>query len=303
MLRNHIAIAAILFCIIGIQTSAQTARRTPPVIRQVDRIFVESTDPKALFNFFADVLQLPPAWPISENQGSITAGIGAGNVNLELFRYAERKENRASTLPEAHYSGLAFEPYPLADALKELQLRGIPYSPPEPYISALPNGSRGVAWTTVGLPSFSRPGMSVFLYEYSPAFLRVEIRRKQLGNRLTLENGGSLGLLSVGKIVISSTRIGKDEENWGVLLGSSKNSGSWRADSGPEIRLVQGNRDRIQEIVFEVKSLERAKAFLKKNRLLGSVFPNRVSLNSAKVQGLKILVTGEEPKARNRKPQ
>jgi hypothetical protein len=301
MLRNHFATAALLCCIIGMQASAQTAKRRTPIIRQVDHILVESTDPKALFNFFEDALQLPPAWPISENQGSINAGISAGNVNLELFRYAERRENRISTFPEAHYSGLAFEPYPLADALQELQVRGIPYSPPEPYISSLPNGSRGVAWTTVGLPSFSRPEMSVFLYEYSPLFLRVEVRRMQLGNRLTLENGGPLGLLSISRIVISSTHIRKDEENWGVLLGGTKNSGSWNAGSGPEIHLVQGSQDRIQEIVFVVKSLERAKAFLKKNRFLGSVFHDGVSLSSAKVQGLHILVTEKQPEARSKK--
>jgi hypothetical protein len=290
MLRNHIAIASMLFCMIGIQASAQTARRRTPVIRQVDHILVESADPKALFNFFADVLQIPPAWPISENQGYITGGIGAGNVNLELFRYAERKGDRVSALPEAHYSGLAFEPYPLADALKELQVRGIPYSPPEPSISNLPNGSRGVAWTTVGLLSFSRLGMLVFLYEYSPVFLRVEVRRKQLGNRLTLENGGPLGLLSISEIVISSTRIRKDEENWSRLFGNSNNPHSWRAGDGPKISLVQGSLDRIQEIVFKVQSLDHAKAFLKKSRLLESVSARRIFINPAKVQGLRILV-------------
>ena len=290
MLRKHIAIGAMLFCIIGIQASPQTARRRTPVIRQVDRILVESTDPKALFSFFADVLQLPPAWPISENQGSITGGISAGNVNLELFRYAERGENRASAIPEARYSGLAFEPYPLTDALQELQVRGIPYSPPEPYISSLPDGSRGVAWTTVGLPSFSKPGMTTFLYEYSPVFLRAEVRRKQLGNRLTLEEGGPLGLLSVSEIVISSTGVGKDKENWTRLFGHSNDSGSWRAGDGPKIRLVQGSQDRIREIVFQVRSLDRAKAFLRKYRLFGFVSARGIFINPAKVQGLRILV-------------
>ncbi len=290
MLRNHIAIAATAFFIIGIQGSAQTTRRRIPVIRQVDHILVESTDPKALYSFFADVLQLPPAWPISENQGAITGGISAGNVNLELFRYAERKGDRVSAFPEAHYSGLAFEPYPLADALQELQVRGIPYSPPEPSIADLPNGSRGVAWTTVALPSFSRPGMTVFLCEYSPVFLRVEVRRMQLGNNLTLEDGGPLGLLSISEIVISSTSIRKDEENWSRLFGSSNNPRSWHTGDGPKIRLVQGSQDRIQEIVFKVKSLDRAKAFLKKSRLLGSRSAKGVFLNSAKAQGLRILI-------------
>jgi hypothetical protein len=85
MRRVHPAIMAMLVCIFGNEIYAQ---RTTPVIRQVDHILIESGDPKALFSFFADTLQLPIAWPISENQGYTTGGVGAGNVNLELFRYA-----------------------------------------------------------------------------------------------------------------------------------------------------------------------------------------------------------------------
>jgi hypothetical protein len=289
MIRKRMVLAVILIsAVFGIWSSAQTRR--VPVIRQIDHILIQSSNPKALFNFFSDTLQLPTAWPITENQGFITGGIGTGNVNLEIFRYPEKNVKPDSRVPNAIYSGLAFEPYLLADSLLELQLRGIPYNPPQPSVSALPNGSHGVAWTTVELPSFSKPGMSVFLYEYSPLFLKVDVRRKQLANRLTLQNGGALGALSVEEVVIASTNAKKDNEKWRLLLGKATSSGSWLAGAGPAIRIIPGDRDGIREIILTVKSLDFATAFMKQNKLLGTVSEKGIFLIPSKVQGLRILV-------------
>jgi hypothetical protein len=198
MIRIGIVFIAVLSCFPGTLLLSQ---RTTPVIRQVDHILVESRDPKALFSFFADTLQLPVAWPLTENKEYITSGIGAGNLNLELFRYPGRR------MSATNFYGIAFEPYPLADALRRLQSLNIPHNPPDVTNSVLPNGTSGVAWTTVALPTLSRSSMSLFLYEYSPAFLKVEVRRKQLGNRLKLSNGGPLGLQSVSEIVIGTTHL------------------------------------------------------------------------------------------------
>jgi hypothetical protein len=286
--RIHAAVIAILLCIFGNEIRAQ---RTTPVIRQVDHILIESGDPKSLFLFFADVLQLPVAWPVSENQGYITGGVGAGNVNLELFRYTGTKGASTPRNPQAHYSGLAFEPYPLADAIRRLQSVGIPYTPPEPTTSMLPNGKQGIAWTTVGLPSVAKPSMSIFLYEYSPVFLKVDVRRKQLGNRLTLNQGGPLGLLETSEIIITATNLNQDKERWSRLLGKTTESGNWRTFSGPAIRLTAGDQDRIWEITLKVESLSRARDFLKNNKLLGSASGSRVSVNPSKIQGLRISLT------------
>jgi len=288
MRRTHIAIAAILLCFLESKVDAQ---RTTPVIRQVDHILVDCTNPKALFSLFADTLQLPVAWPISENQRYLTGGIGMGNTNIEFFGYSE---SSPTGQPETHFYGIAFEPYPLVDALRRLRSLGIPYSTPEPVEAALPNGSRGVAWTTVGLPSASKSGTSIFLYEYSPAFLRVDVRRRQLGNRLILNNGGPLGLESVCEIIIGSTDLKDDLAMWSLLLGKPAPSGNLRAGNGPAIRIVQDSRGGVRELLLKVRSLEQAKAFLKQNKLLGSVSENKTCLNPAKLWGLKISLTDKQ---------
>ena len=290
---NHKAVLlwAIFAIAIVIGVHAQSGKRKGPIVRQVDRILIDSSHPNELFELFSKELQLPEAWPLTTNQGYVTGGVSAGNVNLEFYRYAQPKGAPARKTKTARYSALALEPYPIADALRELKVSGIPYGAPEPFTSTLPNGKQGVQWTTVPLPSYSRPGLSIFLYEYSPAFLKVEVRRKQLGNRLTLNNGGPLGILSVREIVIAAENFERDKAAWQSLLGSPNSAGSWSVGAGPAIRLVKGTEDRIQAITFAVKSLAIAKEFLKINNLRGSSSNREIFLNSLPIQGLKIRLT------------
>ena len=267
---------------------AQISKRKGPIVRQVDRILIESGDPKALFNFFSADLQLPEAWPLAENQGYISGGVGVGNVTLELYRYTQRNGAPVRKSAEAHIAGLALEPYPLADALQDLKTIGIPFSSPEPYVSKLPDGSQGVLWTTVPLPSFSKSRTSIFLYQYSSAFLKADVTRRQLGNRLILNNGGPLGIQSVREIVIASTNFEKEKAAWKLLLGEQNASGSWSLGAGPAIRLVQDPTDQIQSIVIKVQSLQQARKFLKNKQLLRAVTAKEILLAPSRLQHLYI---------------
>ena len=66
---------------------------------------------------------------------------------------------------------------------------------------------------------------------------------------------------------------------------------TWRAVTGPGIRLSRSTRDRIQEIVLEVESLDRAKKFLRKEGLLGYASSKSLFLKSSRIQGLRIRLT------------
>ena len=286
-MRKRLAITLLILVAVPI-IAAQIGIRKGPIVRQVDRILIESGNPEALFAFFSGDLQLPEAWPLAENQGYMSGGLGAGNVNIEIYRYGQRKGAPLRKASLARFAGLALEPYPLADALRELEAGGIPHDSPQPTISMLPDGTKGVVWTTVPLPSFSKSGISVFLYEHSQAFLKVDVRRKQLGNRLMLNNGGPLGIQSVREVVLSATDFNKERAAWQRLLGAQTASGNWSPGSGPAIRLVPGSQDRIQRLVIRVRSLAPAKALLQKKRLLGTVSGNEISIDPVKIQGLGI---------------
>jgi hypothetical protein len=127
--------------------------------------------------------------------------------------------------------------------------------------------------------------MTIFLYEYSPAFLRVEARRQQLGNRLALNGGGPLGIQSIREIVIATRNVEADQAEWEKLLEKKTPLGN---TAGPSIRLIHGPTDRIAEMIFEVKSLDRAGKFLDGRGLMGTSSAGQISLDPSKIQGLKI---------------
>ena len=286
-MQKGLTITLLLLVAVNIVT-AQTAMRKGPIVRQVDRILIESSDPRALFAFFSADLQLPEAWPLAENQGYVSGALGAGNVNIEVYRYTQRGGGPARKPAAAHFAGLALESYPLAEALRALKTSGIVHNPPQPTLSTLPDGTKSVVWTIVPLPSFSKAGMSIFLYEYSQTFLKVDVRRKQLGNRLTLNNGGPLGIQSVREVVMSAANFAQETAAWQNLLGSQTASGHWSLGTGPSIRVIPGPQDRIQKIVLQVKSLTQARTFLNNEQLLGSASAKEISINPSKIQGLTI---------------
>ena len=264
-----------------------------PVVRQVDHVLVQSGDPASLFDFLAGTLHLPVAWPVAEYSGFVSGGVGAGNVNIEVFRLADQKNSAPGPQAQARFIGLAFEPFRLADCLPELQARGIEHGPPQDYISTLPNGSRGTLWTNVVLTRLSKPGLSVFLCEYNPAFLHAEIRRNQLGGQLVLKQGGPLGIKSVREIVIGAKNLKTWSPDWQKLLSPSAQSPAalWQAGSGPAIRMVSDSSDRIQRIIFKVKSLKAACSFLAENQLLGAVSAEEAAVKPGKIQGLSICLS------------
>jgi len=288
-----ILLAATLSVTAGFLVAEQNGQRiTLPVIRQVDHILIESDDPGVLFEFLTRTLELPVAWPLMDYPGFTSGGAAAGNVNIEILKYAAPRSSAARRRLAARFVGIALEPLPLSDSLPELRARGIPYHSPEAFLSTLPDGSRGTSWTTVSLTQLSKPELSVFLREYSPAFLNVAIRRNQLGGQLVLNQGGPLGIESVDEILLGTKDFQGARARWQQLLApivpSSK--GIWQIGEGPAIHLVGDGKDRIRRIVLKVESLERAKAFLKEKRMLGPASAAEIALHPSAIQGLDIRI-------------
>jgi hypothetical protein len=242
---------------------AQTGMKGP-IVKQIDTVLIEAGDPAGLFSFFTEMLQLPVAWPLSENAGSITGGIGMGDVTLEVFKPGPKKS-------PTRYAGLALEPYPLSESVRELEARGIPFGAPE----------RSAAWTTVTLTELTKSDFSIFLREYSPDYLNPAIRRKQFKGRLALTGGGPLGLDSIQDIIVGSLAFDADREMWRKLLMPSAPASTavFQPTLGPTVRIVKDTRDRIQSIALKVRSLDKARSFLQQQKMLGSgmtILPSRI---------------------------
>jgi len=281
---RSLLIIAILALMLAPALSQERTKRKGPVVRQADRILIESSNPASLFKFFAETLKLPIAWPLTEQQAYTSGSVSTGDVVLEMYRHGDRKEAPA----KARYTSISFEPYPLEDALQELRIIGIPYDPAKPYSSVLPDGSEGTVYTTVGLPSLSTQSLPLSLIEYSDQFLQVNVRRKQWGNRLLLDGGGPLGIESMHAIVLEAANYRNYETEWIRLLGKPDKKGYLHAVLGPAFRIVPGSVTGIQRIVLKVKSLARAEAFLQEQQLLGDKEKEEIFLKPSAIQGLRI---------------
>ncbi len=274
--------------------SGQPGVRKRQIVRQIDRILVESTDPRELYDLFTGPLQLPVSWPLGESNGFISGGFGTGNLSIEVFRSASTTPARSGHR-RAQFAGLAFEPYaPVAEVLPEMETAEVAHGGLEPYVSTLPDRSQGVVWTTVVLEGLAAPGMRVFLFQYSPAFLNVHVRRNQLAGQLALRKGGPLGIVSVSETVIGTPDLKNDTARWQRLLPAADGPGLWKPGSGPALRLVADRETRIRRVVFEVRSLEQARAYLAKNKLLGPGSAGQINIEPARVQGLSIRLTAAQ---------
>jgi len=274
----------------GSESGSQT-RATSQPIRQIDHIMIRTGDPRELYAFFAETLRLPTAWPMtSPRAGVMTGGVGFGNVNVEAIQVP------GQTDPRPRLVGFAFEPSALDESLIELNRRGLASGERRPLVATGPDGSTRTLWTNVTLRQFSdsdNPAdatIHIFLSEYSPSYVNVVERRARLRSQLAGSGGGPLGVVDVKEVIIGAVDLDVARRLWQKLLEPtpSATSNTWQIGSGPAVRLVPANENRIQALLIRVASLERAKTFLRDRQLLGADAAGHVTIDPSKVGGLDL---------------
>jgi len=287
------------------------------LIKGVDHITIRVNDARYdhLFSLFADLLQLPLAWPVSERYpgsetGFKSGGIAAGSINMEIFRAGSRHPS------QAQFYSIAFEPFSLAESLQQLAKRSIPHLPP----LAIPQdtfGQMGTLWTLVFLGELFGGDLSLFppitegssgkdilalrfdqVFRQGMAFLCAyntavyDIRQMKAKSRATLQakHGGPLGLVDVQEIVIGAANFEEAQGQWQRLFTPlTPVSGSrWELSEGPALRLVPAAQDGVVALVWKVGSLAQAKAFLAEKHMLGQVLEQQITLAPPTMLGLDI---------------
>ena len=274
----------------GSERRSQAAAVSQP-IRQIDHIMIRTGDPRELYAFFAETLQLPIAWPMtSPRPGVMTGGVGFGNVNIEAIQFP------GQTDPRPRLIGVALEPLALDESLIELDRRGLTSGERRPLIATGPDGSRRTLWTNVTLRQFSDSDspadatIHIFLSEYSATYVNVDERRARLRAQLVNRGGGPLGVVDVKEVVIGAVDVEMARRLWRRLLGPTPSAtpDTWQIGSGPAVRLVPANENCVQALLIRVSSLERAKAFLREKQLLGVDAAGQVTMEPSKVGGLDL---------------
>jgi hypothetical protein len=295
------------------------------VVRRIDHLNLVVPDPRALFSFLADQLELPVAWGFTRFP-SFASGAVALGVNLEPVRYAPTRKSRSPL--DSGLFALAFEPQAIESARVELARRGIPHSPPIGYRATYPpeaetevfgqrdraSGKR-VLWTIVILggqignqrlardysrapmrgdsrlapaigrlagrmmgsrrlgdrfiAAFGSPAPFAFLCEYHG--FNVSESRKLAAEELERRRGGPLGAVTTEEVVVEAEDLSAEISRWQRLLHpiEATREGVWRIGDGPVLRVVEGSADRIQALVWRVRSLDAAQSWLERESLLG----------------------------------
>jgi hypothetical protein len=275
-------VAVIGFAVFTSQCVAQEAAEALCVVRQIDHVRIASSEARELFELLSVTLRLPVVWPMSDYGAFASGGVAVGNVNLEIVKDAATAGDAA----KSRWTGFALEPTPLGTCLRELDARGIPHGAAAPFrkweLGQLPI----TLWKTVSLPTVSSDACEVFLCEYAAD---VAVRRQRLLKELESRDGGPLGIRSVREIVLGSRDVARARAAWQKLLDPTEGTaaGVWPVGGGPAIRVVQADKDGIDGLVIEVKSLP-ARLFLKSIELFGSDGPSEVTLGGSQLEGLHV---------------
>jgi catechol 2,3-dioxygenase-like lactoylglutathione lyase family enzyme len=108
-----------------------------------------------------------------------------------------------------------------------------------------------------------------FLCEYHG--FNIADSRKLAAEELERRGGGPLGAVTTEEIVIEARDARAETSRWQRLLDPIEPSGEgvWRIGDRPVLRVVEGSADRIQALVWRVRSLDAAEKWLEHESLLG----------------------------------
>jgi hypothetical protein len=250
---------------------------------------IGSNQPEELFQLFSEKLGFPTAWAFQSYGTFSSGGVGFGNVNIEVIHAQGRQTGLI---------GVALEPDSVPQLVSGLDDRGLRHKAPAPFYQKDSSGKDVLMWTTVGLNDLPpAPGFAVFFCKYN---FDVAARRTRIQRELQGHGGGPLGIESTAELVIGVRDIASAQRQWRLLLGPERvgpervgpeRAGHellWQLGSGPSIRLVEDQEDRFTQLRLKVKSLERARAFLKDKNLLGVDAGREISIEPSRVAGVDL---------------
>ena len=98
---------------------------------------------------------------------------------------------------------------------------------------------------------------------------------------------------------MSARDLADERRRWDQLLHPAQpnDPGRWELGDGPALKLIEGSKDAIQSVVWEVTSLGRAADWLRGKGWLGETHENAVAIAREPLQGLDVRLAQatEEP--------
>jgi hypothetical protein len=272
---------ALMTCFVGIGRSASA-----PLVSQVHVVSVHVRDRAtfdAVFLFFKNVLQLPLVYGALSKPGNDTrtsyAGFSVGNAYLEP---CGPYKNDAPYLPDqpARFHGLTFSPAgSMADAVRELGSRNLAYSGPF-------GGGSMPSFVYLSDPLLAGQLLAVSIWELPKKDDRANL--PFLSAALEEAKGGPLGVKRLAEVRIGHPDPANPTRWSGFLNPAKQEAEAWMVGAGPRFRFVPAKALQVESILLKVGSLEKARAVLASNNLLGKQTSDSLELDTAKTWGLRI---------------
>jgi len=264
------------------------------LVRQVDHITLNADEPEQLFRLFTETLGLPVDAPwrslqVATNRTISVGSVGFDSIYVELGHVQDRPPG---------LMGVGLEPGgSVSDVVAGLDAQGLKHGAPALHYAIDSSGtikdSSGkpeLAYTTVSMTSLL-PG-EIFFCQYDAAHMLSRYgaadagaRRARFQRDLQNHGGGPLGIQSIVELGIGVSDITAAKRDWRILLGPPQAGEEfvWQLGAGPAIRLVAAPEDHLVLLRMKVKSLERARAFLKRENLLGLDTGHELALERSRV--------------------
>jgi hypothetical protein len=134
------------------------------------------------------------------------------------------------------------------------------------------------------------PYGTVFLVKYNPVWRDIDAEREGRMQALQSKEGGGLGLVGVQSVELGLEDFDKQYGSWARLLAGHPQVGeaTWQVGDGPLIRAVPDSESRVRSMVWEVRSLERAEAFLRGQGMMGEAGHGTIQVEPTSLFGLDI---------------
>lgn len=299
-----------------------TPDTTDSLIRGIDRVLIHTQDVERVFARFRYEFGLPVAWPITDCGLLLSGGLHAGNMTIEIGRYA------GSGLPGTWLYGLGLAPWqPTWETVNGLLSRKVLHAPPltldykEPaatkstltFLRNLLDGepntplwlgrplggntrvcralaalSTWMVGTEAGSMTFSKLMGSSVVFICDSQIDRHQERLAELkANWQRTRQSGPYGITGVSAVDIE---VATNTARWGRLLDRPDlHTDSVHSFSmGPSLRFHPGVRNRLLGFEFSCADLESTARKLIEKRLLVPTDGKRITLSPDRMDGLTI---------------
>lgn len=258
------------------------------LINQIDHVLIQTEHVYEVFDILSEVLDIPVVWNIKSYGGIFTSGgICFGNINVEILSYAKFLRIFGIVPNKDGIIGIAFEPdNSIEDTCKMLDEIKIDHGKPKPF-SGKVAGEKKTLWTNLCLKNMLSK-FQIFFCKYT---FDVGERRNKFNKKLTEKNGGLLGVEYIKEVKIGCSNS-KNLNLWKKLLQeeNEQKKSCISFESGPVINLVETKEDCILSMLVKVKSIDKAKKMLSKNKQVSLNDNNEIIIKHKKEQylGLKL---------------